>query len=393
MASKAYITALDIGTKNIRLLTVRQSSKKDLEMVNFVQSPARGMTSRGVSDIEQLAESLKEVIQEAAQSSPQKIKEVYLNVGGGRFKAIPTHSLISVSRADREISQRDIDRVLEAAKIINLPSNYEIWDVVPKEFIVDDQKGIQKPLGMKGARLEVEGLLLTIFTPSQEKIERAVMKAGLDVQDAFVSSLASAEAVLRPEEKERGVAVVDIGAGLTKVAVYSKGALIWTAIFPLGSEKITDDLSVGLQIDFEQAENLKKGLKSSLDLSKKRKRNQGKRALKEQAKIINSRLADILEESNSQILHACSRQDLPAGVVLTGGGAKLKGLEEAAKKEFKLPVRLGACPKIVGLEEDLSFSTVAGLALIASQEKIVPSANLGGGFFHIFKKLFSILNP
>ena len=391
MASKSFITALDIGTRNIKLLMVQQSPKKELELVNFVQNPVHGMTARGVSDIDQLTESLKEIVRQAEQSSSRKIKDIYLNVGGSRFKAIPTHSLISVSRADREISQRDIDRVLEAAKIINLPSNYEIWDVVPKEFIVDDQKGIQKPLGMKGARLEIEGLLLTIFTPSQEKMEKAVTKAGLNIQDAFVSSLASAEAVLTAEEKEKGVAVVDIGAGLTKLAIYSKGALLWTAIFPLGSEKITDDLSVGLQIDFNQAEALKKGIKPSADLRKKK--TQSKAGRKEQSKIIRSRLKDILEELNSQILHSCSRQDLPAGVILTGGGSKLKGLEEMAKKEFKLPVKLGYCSKITGLEKDLSLSTVAGLVLMASQEEMASTSNLGGGFFHIFKKLFSILNP
>ncbi len=391
MASKSFITALDIGTRNIRLLMVQQSSKKELELVTFIQNPVHGMTARGVSDIDQLAESLKEIVQQAEQSSSKKIKDVYLNVGGSRFKAIPTHSLISVSRADREISQKDIDRVLEAAKIINLPSNYEIWDVVPKEFIVDDQKGIQKPLGMKGARLEVEGLLLTIFTPSQEKIEKAVLKAGLNIQDAFISPLASAEAVLTAEEKEKGATVVDIGAGLTKLAIYSKGALLWTAIFPLGSENITDDLTVGLQIDFSQAEDLKKGIKPSADLKKKKTRS--KVGVKEQSKIIRSRLKDILEELNDQVLNACSRQDLPAGIILTGGGAKLKGLEEIAKKEFKLPVKLGYCSRITGLEKDLSLSAVAGIALMAYQDHAVATSNMGNRFFRAFKKLFFILNP
>ena len=392
MASKSFITALDIGTRNIKLLMAQQSPKKELELVTFIQNPVHGMTARGVSDVDQLVDSLKEIIAQAEQTSSRKIKDVYLSVGGSRFKAIPTHSLVSVSRADREISQKDIDRVLEAAKIINLPSNYEIWDVVPKEFIVDDQKGIQKPLGMKGARLEVEGLLLTIFSPAQEKIEKAITKAGLNIQDAFISSLASAEAVVTPEEKERGVAVVDIGAGLTKLAVYVQGALLWTAIFPLGADKITDDLSVGLQINFTQAEDIKKGIKPTFDLPKGKKAKV-KIGAKEQTKIIRLRLKDILEELNSQVLHSCSRQDLPAGIVLTGGGSKLKGLEEAAKKEFKLPVRLGFCSKIEGIDQDLSLSTVAGIALMANQEKTFPASNASGRFLNIFKKLFFILNP
>ena len=390
MASRSLITALDIGTRNIKMLTVQSSAKAgELEVVNLVQVPAQGMSPRGVSDSDQLIESLKNLIQQAEQSLSTKIKDVYLNTGGSRFRAIPTHSLVSVSRADREISQEDIHRVLQAAKIINLPSNYEIWGVVPKEFVVDDQKSIQKPLGMKGARLEVEGLLLTVFTPYQEKIEKAVTKAGLNIKDVFISPLASAEAVLTSQEKEKGVAVVDIGAGLTKIAVFQNGALTWTAISPIGSERITDDLSVGLQIDYDQAEEVKKGLKVSLATkhSKKGKSIVGSR---EQTKIIKLRLKDILEELNKQVLTSCRRQDLPAGIVLTGGGAQLKGIETMAKKEFKLPVRFGYCSKIDGLDKNLSLTTVAGMILMAQQES--PREN-GRSVFSVFKKLFRILNP
>ena len=388
MASRSLITALDIGTRVIKVLVAKKSSPQgEIELVSLIKAPTRGISRRGVSNDEQLINALREIIHQAEQESSLKIRGVYLNVGGSRFKAIPTHSLVSVSRADREISQEDINRVLQAAKIINLPSNYEIWGVVPKEFIIDDQRGIQKPLGMKGARLEVEGLLLTIFTPYREKIERVVTKAGLDIKDTLISSLSSAEAVLTSQEKEKGVVVVDIGAGLTKIAIFKNGALIWTAMLPLGSENITDDLAVGLQVDFSQAEEMKKGLKSSFSpgRSKKGKTAPGE---KEQMKIIRPRVEEILEEINKQILAVFHRQDLPAGVILTGGGAKLNGLEDLAKKEFKLPVRLGYCSKISGLEKDISLSTVAGLALIAGQEGPHPIS-----IFSFFRKILRIFIP
>lgn len=389
MASRSLITALDIGTRVIKILVVKKSSKGgEFEVVSLVKAPAKGMSRRGVSDDEQLIMALKDIIHQAEQESSLKIREVYLNIGGSRFKALPTHSLVSVSRADREISREDMNRVLQAAKIINLPSNHEIWGVVPKEFIIDDQKGIQKPRGMKGARLEVEGLLLTIFTPSREKIERAVSKAGLNIKDTLISSLASAEAVVTSQEKEKGVAVVDIGAGLTKIAIFKEGALIWTAMLPLGSENITDDLAVGLPVDFSRAEEMKKELKSSFG-SSRGKRSKTVTGEKELMKIIKSRVEEILEEINKQILTACHRQDLPAGVILTGAGANLKGIEDLAEKEFKLPVRLGYCSKISGLEKDLGLATVAGLALMANQE----SPDEKGHGFSFLKNFFRIFNP
>ncbi len=388
MASVPFITGLDIGTRTVKILIARPVSKSNrLELVSLVEGPVRGMTQRGVSDLSQFIPSLQKVIQQAEQESSLKIKKVYLNLGSGRFRALPTHSLISVSRADREISEEDINRVLQAAKVVNLPPNYEIWGVVPKEFIVDDQKGIQKPRGMKGARLEVEALLLTIFSPYREKLEEAVAKVGLDVKDTFFAPLAIAEAVLTSQEKEKGVAVADIGAGLTKLAVFKEGVLLWTTVFPLGSEHITDDLAVGLQIDGERAEAMKQGLKSSLE-RKAGKKNRLTAEERRVLKIIKPRVEEILEEINKQILTVCRRQDLPAGVVLTGGGAKLRNLEDLAKKEFKLPVRIGSSSAIDGLEKDPRFSTVAGLVMLANQD-IGGSSGSGKPsfwrrFFHIF---------
>ena len=386
MASVPFITGLDIGTRTVKILIARPVPKSNrLELVSLVEGPVKGMTQRGVSDLSQFIPSLQRIIQQAEQESSLKIKKVYLNLGSGRFRALPTHSLISVSRADREISKEDINRVLQAAKVVNLPPNYEIWGVVPKEFIVDDQKGIQKPRGMKGARLEVEALLLAIFSPYREKLEEAVAKVGLDIKDTFFAPLAIAEAVLTSQEKEKGVAVADIGAGLTKLAVFKGGVLLWTTVFPLGSEHITDDLAVGLQIDGERAEAMKQELKSSLE-KKAGKKNRLTTEERKVLKIIKPRVEEILEEINKQILTVCRRQDLPAGVVLTGGGAKLRNLVDLAKKEFKLPVRIGSSSAIDGLEKDTCLSTVAGLVMLANQ-------GVGGGgekpsfwrrFFRIF---------
>ncbi len=388
MASVPFITGLDIGTRTVKILIARPVSKSNrLELVSLVEGPIKGMTQRGVSDLNQFIPSLQEIIQQAEQESSLKIKKAYLNLGSGRFRALPTHSLISVSRADREISKEDINRVLQAAKVVNLPPNYEIWGVVPKEFIVDGQKGIQKPLGMKGARLEVEALLLAIFSPYREKLEEAVAKV-VGINDTFFAPLAIAEAVLTSQEKEKGVAVADIGAGLTKLAVFKEGVLLLTTVFPLGSEHITDDLAVGLQIDGERAEALKQGL-NSLE-RKKGKKNRLTAEERKVLKIIKPRVEEILEEINKQILTVCRRQDLPAGVVLTGGGAKLRNLEDLAKKEFKLPVRIGSSSAIDGLEKDPRFSTVAGLVVLANQD--IDGGSGGGGekssfwrrFFHIF---------
>ena len=383
------IVSLDIGTSTIKLLVVsKESEGSEFNVLSQVTIPSSGVRKGVVVKPTKVAEEIRSAIEEAQVSSGQKINSVYSSINGSHLTAVFSKGVIAVSRADREISQEDIDRAIQNAQTISLPANKEIIDAFPREFIIDGEGGIKEPLGMKGTRLETEVLLLYAFSPYLQNLTKAILGAGLQITDIRACPVAASEAVLTPQQKEKGIAVADIGAGLTKVAVFKNGSLVWASISSLGSENITDDLGVSFQVDPVRAEEMKVMVKSSLDASQNKKK---KIPAEERGvlKIIKPRVEDILEEINRQILSACSRQDLPAGVVFTGGGAKLKGIEALAKKEFKLPVSLGYCSRIAGLEKDLSLATVAGLALMARAEE----PKLGGGLLTPFKRLLRILKP
>jgi len=365
--SKPIINVLDIGIRSLRVLTVRQGDEQ-LEFLGFGATKTEGLTDRGVTDVMKLATSIRKAQAQAEETSGHKIKNIWVNVGTARFRAINSKGLISVSRADREISEEDVKRVLEQAQTMSIPSNNEIIDTQEKEFIIDNQKGIRRPQGMKGTRLEVEALLMTVFSPYLEKIQNAVLKAGLEINDMFITPVAAAEAVLNDAQKEKGCALIDIGENLTKVVVYKNNTLVDSHIFKLGSANITEDIAVGHQVDLKEAEALKK--ENSCQKPKSRSQKKEIKLKRKIAKLIKARAQEILKESHNLITKNIDRSELPAGIILTGGGAKLDGLVELTKEEFKLPVQIGYPQDIEGVEQkDPSLATVVGLAKLATQDE------------------------
>lgn len=362
--SQSIITALDIGVESVKILIARKNNS-ELEFVSLGSAPTEGLTSRGMKNVKKLARSIKQAQEKAEELADKKVKKVWTNVGTARFKAISSHGLVSVSRADGQISQEDIDRVLQAAQTINLSSNKEIIDVREKEFSVDSQEGIRQPLGMKGTRLEVKALLLTVFSPYLKRVQKAVLKAGLAIEDMFITPVAAAESVLENHQKEKGCAVVDIGEGLTKIAVYKEGTLLDAHILKLGSSHITDDIASGQQVELAEADKLKKE-KGSCQKPKSRSKKKEVKLKRDLAKVIKPRVQEILEETHKKIEETMGDQDLPAGIILTGGGVKIDGIVKLAKDEFQLPARIGYPRGIVGLEnKDPALATLVGLIKLA----------------------------
>ncbi len=422
MARGYIVTGLDIGTNTIKVL-VAQKKGSEWEMLASSQVPSFGLRRGAVVHTDETAKNIQLLISGVERDYNIRINSVFVNIGGSHLYVTPSDGIISVSRADQRISEEDVDRVLQATKSINIPSNEEILDVFPKEFIIDNQRGIKQPLGLTGIRLEAKVILLCYFQSYFINLTTAVLNAKLQINDIVPSPLAAAEAVLTPQQKELGVALIDMGSDTTSLAVYEEGDLIHLAVFPLGGANITKDIAIGLKTEFNIAEDIKKQYGScilakngkasvSVPLAHKTLVSQIKnqstaKVLSKQMKVestdesssltfTDKNLVDIIEPRVSEILDLIQkelkkigRQELlPGGVVLTGGGAKLSKIKELVKQKLKLTCEIGLIKGIVGVNQDSALATVAGLVLSGTDSGESVSDGILG-FMGWFKKIFS----
>lgn len=396
MPKNRIIIGLDIGTNEIKALAVAVNQEnKALEVLGQVRCPSFGVRRGVVVKPEEVSKRIFEVLSQLQQEIGQRIEDVYTNIGGSHIFTTPSSGSIVVSRADQRISEEDKNRVIQTAQTFSLPSNKEILNIFPTEFIVDGQGQIKDPLNMHGLKLEVKILALCAFSPFLKNLTAAVLEEGIQISDITPSVLASARAVLTPQQKELGVCLLDIGAGTTAMAVYEEGDLVHLAVFPVGSELITHDIAIGLKTDVEMAERIKKEFGTCIlkgSLSKKEKITQQEHqgngeplifTHKILAKIIEARVSEIFELAIAELKKISLKKSLAGGIVLTGGGSLLPKIVELAKKEMKLPVRLGLPKGMEGLNGDLTLSTAAGLVLEAADlEKD------DGGLMPVFSKGF-----
>lgn len=401
MSKGTIITGLDIGTATIKTLICQKKGKANLEVLGQDKEISSGIRKGIVINTEEASNIIRASIEKAEKLSKESIRSVLVNVGGAHIFFTNSHGLISVSRADQKISQEDIERVIQAAQTFSLPSNKEILSVIPKEFIIDNEKGIKEPLGMRGVRLEVEVSILGGFSPYLKNLTQTVLDSGLQIDDLILTPLASAQAVLTPREKELGVVLLDIGAGTTGLAVFEERELIYTTIFPIGSGHITNDIAIGLKCDIDTAEEIK--LESGTlffkgpDKKKKIETVEGETLIFSQkvlSKIIEARASEIFEIVNKELKKISRQGKLPAGIVLTGGGSKLPKIKELAKKELRLHCRIGLPQGFSPSLEDPELASVCGLVLLgADLETEKGFSSLGRGIFSRIKKLFKIFLP
>lgn len=371
MAKVLKAAAIDIGTSAIKLLIGEKdlNSGKITILARYQFPHSVGVRKGEIYDPQRVAKNLSLLQEKIQREQGIKIKKVTVGVGGFHLFSLKSQGLVSVSRADQRISQEDIQRVLQAAQAVNLPLNKEVLEIFPQEFIVDGEGGIKDPLGLRGIRLEAKVILICVFSPVLENLETAILEGGWEIEDVFPLPLASAQSCLSLEQKELGVALVEIGAGTTSVSVFREGYLRELAVFPVGSANITNDIAIGLRVEIKKAEKIKREFGAFPFFPKKTKRKKEKIEIPEEGisisrtfleNIIKSRVSEIFFEIEKVLKKASKEKILPAGVILTGGGASLPGLVEFAKQKFKLPCYLA---QLQGIEkiEDLSFSGVAGL--------------------------------
>lgn len=408
MAKPNIITGLDIGTSAIKVLVAGQKKDtSDFEVLYQAKEPSFGVRKGVVVDVEKISRIIQVIFNKIRTETGFKIDSVYTNISGSHILATSSRGLVSVSRADQRVSEEDVERVLQAAQTFSMPSNKEVLEVFPREYIVDGENGIKEPVGMQGVRLEAEVLALSGFSPYKNNLVQAILNSGLQILDIIPSPLASASAVLSQRQKELGVGLLDIGAGTSELAVFEEGNLVHLAIIPIGSSNITNDIAIGLKTDIDTAEAIKieRGCCIFKGNDKKEKiQMEDEEVLsfsqKNLTKIIEPRVSEIFDEVQKELKKISKQGMLPSGIVLTGGGAKLSKIAELAKKEFRLPCRLGKPPVFSGLEEELAFSTVCGLIL----RGIVPDGHepwhagkksfvLGKRIGEKIKKIFKIFIP
>lgn len=397
MARGNIVTGLDIGTNSIKCLTI-QKKQFDCEVLAYSEIPSFGLRKGAVVDVEETSKNVQSIISKVEKDCGKKINTVFVNIGGSHIYVIPSDGIISVSRADQRISKEDVERVLQATRAINLPKNDEVLDVIPREFIIDDQKGIKQPLDLTGVRLEAKVLLLCGFSPYFLKLTQAVLNSKIHINDVITSPLAAARAVLTPQQKELGVALIDIGASTTSLAVFEEGDLIHLAIFPIGSANITNDIAIGLKIEVAMAESIKKQYGTCIFTKKEKEASKDQinkkievfeKSLpisftkKELVDIIEPRVSEILDLVQKELKKIGRQKLLPGGVVLTGGGAKLPKIKELTKETLELVCEIGTPKNILGIQEDPSLATVVGLALEGVDSDEEPSILTG----NVLKKI------
>ncbi len=410
MSKQSIITGLDIGSGTIKILSAfKKKGEENFEVLSESQEVSSGIRRGVVIDVDKVAEIINSLANKVSQDCGQKIKEVYANIGGSHLFCNTSRGLVSVSRADQKISEEDINRVLQAAQTLSLPPNKEVLEIFPKDFIVEGEKGIKDPLGMEGVRLEVDALVVCGFSPYLKNSNQALLNSGLQILDLLPAPIASAKAVLTPREKELGVLLLDIGAGTTSLAVFEEGNLIDLAVFPVGSGNITNDIAICLKTDMDTAEKIKIEFGTCI-LEKKTKKRSPKNELmrieslssgepilfskKILLQIIEARIGEILKEVQKELKKIGKTNLLPAGVVLTGGGAKLPKIRDFCKRELKLSCRIGKARGFSPEINDPALSSVCGLiseGFDSGEERDISLS--GAGIFAKIKRAFKIFIP
>ncbi len=377
MAKESFITGLDIGSTNIRVAVGQvQPGSSSVHIVGAAEHEAHGISKGSVTSIEDAVSSISQALETVERMTGIPTHHAYVGIGGTHISSMESHGVVAVSRADGEIKEDDIERVVEAAQTVATPPNYQILHVIPRTFSVDNQRGIRDPAGMTGMRLEVDTQIIQGLSGQIKSIEKTVFRTGLSIDDIILGSVAAAESALSKRQKELGVALVNIGGATTSVVVFEEGDILHVKVIPVGAGHITNDIAIGLRTSIDLAEQVKihAGTSDAGTVGKREEVNLGEFAASEQTVVPRKQIADIIEARLEEIFRMVDKElqsidrsgMLPAGVVLTGGGAELAGILETAKRVFRLPASVGLPQNIVTAIDKVNhptFTTALGLVL------------------------------
>ncbi|KKT32238.1 MAG: Cell division protein ftsA [Candidatus Woesebacteria bacterium GW2011_GWB1_44_11] len=381
------VAAIDIGSSKIATLVSQVAQdpvtgETSVNVVGAATSESRGIKKGQIVDIEEAVEATISSVEAAERMAGYNLESVFVALGGAHIHSQNSHGVVAVSDPSGEITQNDIDRAIEAASAVSLPTSREAIHILPREFIVDGEAGVRDAVGMSGVRLEVDTHIISAASAAVKNIKKAVNEVGVEIEDLVFSGLASAESVLSPTEKELGCVLVDIGGGTTSIAVFIDGALAYSGVIPVGAKNVTNDLAIGLRVSLEAAEKIKIALSSKKPKDKEEDdemdlerlgiseiRKISKKTLLEG--IMRPRLNEIFTMVRIELEREGLANRVPSGAIVTGGGAETAGVVESARRMLSLPVRIGVPGGVGGLIDDImqpSFASSVGLLLYGARE-------------------------
>ncbi|AZR40232.1 MULTISPECIES: cell division protein FtsA [Marinobacter] len=368
------IVGLDIGTSKVVAIVGKRKMDGTIEVVGIGSHPSRGLKRGVVVNIETTVQAIQRAVEEAELMAGCRIHSVYAGIAGSHIKSLNSHGIVAIR--DREVTQADIDRVIDAAQAVAIPADQKILHILPQEFVIDSQEGIKEPMGMSGVRLEAKVHLVTCAVNAAQNIEKCVKRCGLEVDDIILEQLASSHAILTEDEKELGVCVVDIGGGTTDIAVFTGGAIRHTAVIPIAGDQVTNDIAMALRTPTQNAEEIKIKYACALtqlagadetikvpSVGDRAPRDLSRQAL---AEVVEPRYEELFTLVQSELRRSGFEDLIPAGIVITGGSSTMEGVVELAEEIFHMPVRL-ACPQAVsGMTEVVNnpiYATGVGLLI------------------------------
>ncbi|PWB38450.1 MAG: cell division protein FtsA [Parcubacteria group bacterium] len=388
---KDIITSLDIGSSYIRMVMAQRLPDGRLKFIGAAETPSVGVSRGSITSLEDVVSCISETIEKCERMTGMRIDRVVVGISGSNIKTVFSKGVVAVARANSQVEDSDMERACDLAERTTTLPNYEVLHVLPISYNLDDQKNIKEPQGMSGVRLEVETQVVLAMSSQIKNLTKCIYRTGVELDEIVLSILATAEAVLTPRQKELGVAVVNIGAGSTSLAVFEEGNILHTAVVPAGAGHITQDLAIGLKTSIETAESVKIDHASALgdNISKREEVDLHKYSEEEKkgsyvykkdiADIAEARMEEIFSLVNQELRKIDRAGKLPGGVVLTGGGGKLPLIIDLAKRVFQLPVFLGRPVETnfaIDKLGDLEYTTALGLVLWMNK-----SVESGGGLW------------
>jgi cell division protein FtsA len=400
--TRNLLVALDIGTSKIVTLVAEITPEDTLSLIGMGSHPSRGLKKGVVVNIESTVNAIQRSLEEAELMADAKIKEVITGIAGSHIKSFNSHGMVAIK--DKEVSQYDIDRVIETARAVNIPMEQQVLHILEQEFIIDGQGGVRQPAGMSGMRLEVKVHIVTGAVSAAQNIMKCVRRCGLEVKDLMLQPLASADAVLLDDERDLGVCLVDVGGGTTDIAVFTDGAIKHTSVIPIAGDQITNDIAMALRTPTRDAEELKiahgvalRQLASSTEMIEvPGVGDRGPRELSRQtlAEVIEPRVEELYSLIQRELRSTGLEELLSSGVVITGGSALMKGMVELGEEVFHMPVRVGL-PNYTGplaeVVRNPRYATAMGL-LMAGLEQVKRDRHAkmqGAGFKEVLEKMKS----
>lgn len=376
---KNLIVGLDIGTSKIVAIVAELQLDGGLKVIGLGQHVSRGLKKGVVVNIDSTMQAIQRAIEEAELMADCKISTVFTGIAGSHIKSLNSHGMVKIK--DGEVSQADVDRVIETARAVALPSDQQILHILTQEFIIDSQEDVREPISMSGMKLEVKVHIVTGAVAAAQNIVKCIKRCGLEVSDLILQPLASSTAVLTEDEKELGVCLVDIGGGTTDIAVFKQGAIRHTAVVPIAGDQITNDVAVAFRTPTQSAEEIKIKYGCALrQLAEPREvvevpgvdgRDARQLSLQTLAEVIEPRIVELYELVLNELRRSGMEEMIASGIVITGGSAMMRGMVELGEEIFHMPVRLGMPRYVGGLSEVVGnprYATGVGLVLMGKQQ-------------------------